>query len=229
MKAIVFDAGPIISLALNNLLWLLEPLKKQSKANFYITEAVKRELIDNPLKIKRFKFEALQTMQFLKSKTIEVVSDGDTDNLTTDLLELANHCFKARGEWIKLLHYAEVQSLAYSILKKADAFVVDERTTRLLIEDHEKLRKTMKRKLKTEIYLNEDYLKRFQNKVKGLRMIRSVELIVMAYEMGLLDRYLPDIPEPNKFLLDSVLWGLKLNGCSVSNREIDQIIKIEKK
>ena len=29
MKTLVFDAGPIISMTMNNLLWLLKPLKKQ--------------------------------------------------------------------------------------------------------------------------------------------------------------------------------------------------------
>jgi len=228
MRKIVFDTGPIISLALNNLLWLLEPLKKQSKAKFIITDAVKRELIDRPLNIKRFKFEALQTMQYLRSKTIEVVSSSKTDNLTTELLELANHCYKAKGEWIKILQYAEVQSLAYCLLENVDVMVVDERTTRLLIEDSEKLQKILKHKLRTDVSANRDNIKRFHNKVKGIRMIRSVELVVMAYELGLLDKYMPDTDKPKRLLLDSVLWGLKLNGCSVSNREIEQIIKIEK-
>ena len=68
MKTIVFDTGPIISLTMNNLLWILEPLKSISNANFYITNPVKKELVDNPLnKTKRFKFEALQVLHYIEN------------------------------------------------------------------------------------------------------------------------------------------------------------------
>ena len=43
MRSIIFDTGPIISLVTNNMLWLLEPLKKQFKGEFYITKSVKKE------------------------------------------------------------------------------------------------------------------------------------------------------------------------------------------
>ena len=66
MRSIVFDTGPIISLTTNNLLWLLEPLKKKYKGHFHITSDVKRELIDRPLQTKKFKFEALQVMHIIK-------------------------------------------------------------------------------------------------------------------------------------------------------------------
>jgi hypothetical protein len=36
------------------------------------------------------------------------------------------------------------------------------------------------------------------------------------------------LPTPKKTLLEGLLWGVKLNGCSVSEREIDEVIKIEK-
>jgi hypothetical protein len=227
MSKIVFDSGPVISLALNNLLWLLAPLKKASGANFFITEDVKHELVDRPLQIKRFKFEALQTMEQIREGVIEVVREKGEDVITTELIELANHVFKARGEWIKLVHYAEMQSMAYALMKNADAFVVDEKTTRFLVENPEGLKNRMEHKLHTKITTNKDYLKRFQKKVKSVRMIRSVELVVVAYEMGLLNRFLPDTENAKEELLDSVLWGMKMNGCAVSPREIEQIIKIE--
>lgn len=58
-------------------------------------------------------------------------------------------------------------------------------------------------------------------------MIRSVELVTIAYELGMLDKYLPNAPDPKKTLLDSVLWGVKLNGCAVSKHEIEQILRME--
>ena len=56
MKSLVFDAGPIITLTMNNLLWLLNPLKNNFKGEFYLSAAVKEELIDRPLQTKKYKF-----------------------------------------------------------------------------------------------------------------------------------------------------------------------------
>ena len=70
MKSIILDSGPIISLALNNLLWLFEKVKTDYKINFYITESVKKELVDIPITKKRFKFEALQVMNLIKKGTL---------------------------------------------------------------------------------------------------------------------------------------------------------------
>ena len=228
MKKLIFDTGPIITLSLNNLLWIIQPLKKKSGCRFIIPGTVKQELVDKPLKIKRFKFEAMQTMQYLKSNTIEIIKNRKAEKLTSEFLELANHCFKAKGEWITLVHYAEMEALSLAIIENASALIIDERTTRMLIEDAEKLKDIMEHKLHTQISINKDYLKRFNKKVKGLRILRSIELVTIAYEIGLLDRYLVDIPDARKHLLDSVLWGVKLNGCSVSKRDIEKIIKIEK-
>lgn len=51
----------------------------------------------------------------------------------------------------------------------------------------------------------------------------------MIYEFGLLDKFLTRIPEARKNLLESVLWGVKLNGCAVSREEIEDILKMELK
>ena len=49
MTAILFfDAGPVISLVMSRLAWLLPDLKKQFGGKFYITPAVKNELVDRP-------------------------------------------------------------------------------------------------------------------------------------------------------------------------------------
>jgi hypothetical protein len=35
------------------------------------------------------------------------------------------------------------------------------------------------------------------------------------------------VPNPNRELLESVLWGVKLNGCAISEQEISELIKLE--
>ena len=230
MKNIVFDTGPIISLTMNNLLWVLEPLKKMSNANFLITESVKEELVDNPLeKTKRFKFEALQVMRHIENGTLEIVDNSEIQDETRNLLSVANNSFKAYGHYMNIVHNAEMSAVALCLQRKADAFVVDEKTTRLLIENPKKLHHIMEHNLNTKVDVNKNAVNKFRAITKDVKVIRSVELAVIAYEKKLLDRYLAKINNPRKTLLESVLWGIKLNGCAVSKSEVEQIMRFEAK
>ncbi len=228
MKSIVFDAGPIISLTTNNLLWLLKSLKSRYKGEFYISKQVKNELVDVPLKTKRFKFEALQVLQYINKDIIKVIENEKIKQKAFELLDLANNCFKARGNWMRIVHYGETAGIAACLHLNSDAFVVDERTTRTLIEDPKKEASILKHKLHTNITVNEDNLKKFREMTKNIRIIRSVELVTVAYKLGLLNEFLLNIEKPKETLLDSVLWGVKLNGCAVSRKEIEQIVRMEK-
>ena len=77
--------------------------------------------------------------------------------------------------------------------------------------------------------MNSGSIKEFSKITKGIRMIRSVELVTMAYEMGMLDQYIAEIPDSKKMLLEGILWGVKLQGCAVSRDEIEQIMRMELK
>ncbi len=227
MRSIVFDSGPIISLTTNNLLWILKPLKERYKGHFHITNAVKKELVDRPLQTKKFKFEALQVMKCIREGIFEVVSNKEIMQQTEKLLSLANNIFSAFGHNIQIVHRAEIAGIACSLFFKGQAMVIDERTTRVLIENPKKLLHILQHKLHTDVQVNKNNLKDFTNLAGGMRIIRSVELVTVAYELGLLDNYLAKIPNPRKNLLESVLWGVKLNGCAVSRKEIEQILRME--
>jgi len=229
LKSIVFDAGPIISLAINDLLWLLEPLKKRFKGYFYISKAVKKEIVDKPLTTKRFKFEALKVLHYIDNGTISIFDNIEIKNKTKLLLDLANNSFIAHSQPINIVHYGEMSGIAACILNNSNTYVVDERTTRLLMENLDKLKNILRHTLHTGIKIDYNKLKEFQKITKQIKVIRSVELVTIAYELGLLDKYLTNIPNPKQTILESVLWGVKLNGCAISKREIEQIMKIETK
>jgi predicted nucleic acid-binding protein len=228
MKPIIFDTSPIISITMNNLLWLFGNLERRFDGKFYITKAVKEELVDKPLNTKKYEFEALQVLQTIKRGIFKVITDNTITEKTKFLLDLANSCFLAHNNPIQIVHFAEIETLAAALHLKSNIIVVDERTTRLLIEDPKKLAFILKHKLHTKITINQKALKEFTRLVKGIKVIRSIEIVTIAYELGLLDSYIPNMPDGRKRLLDSILWGVKLDGCSVSRREIDQIIKLEK-
>ena len=228
MKAIAFDTSPVISLTMNNLLWVLGNLERRFEGDFYITKAVKEELVDKPLNTKKYKFEALQVLQIIERGILKIVQGQSLTNKTKYMLDLANSCFLAHDHPIRIVHFAEIETLTAALNLKANIIVIDERTTRLLIEDPKKLAFILRHKLHTKIKTNYTALREFTKAVKGIKVIRSIEIVTIAYELGLLDEYIPKLPNGRRKLLDSVLWGVKLDGCSVSKREIDQIIKLER-
>ncbi len=228
MKSLVFDAGPIISLATNNLLWLMEKLKKKFDGEFYISKIAKEEVVEHPLATKKFKFEALQILKIIDDKVLNVVDNKNIKEKTNTLFNLANSIFMAYNRNIHLVHKAEIAGIALCIDSNADAFVVDERTSRVLVEDYKSLKSLLEKKLHTGITINQKNLLDFQKITKGVKMIRSVELVTAAYELGLLNDFVLNVKDPKKTLLEGVLWGVKLNGCAVSRNEINEIISLVK-
>ena len=228
MKSIVIDTGPVISLTMNNLLWLLEPLKKRFNGNFYITKTARQELVEKPLNTKRFEFEALQTLQYFENNTITIVDNKEIDDIASALLGLANNAFSAKGRSLTIVHQADIEGVAAARYLHADAFVIDERTTRMMVEQPEALQDILEKKLRTTIQVDHQKLHDFAKETKDIRIIRSAELVFAAYKLGLLDKYLPTMPHAKKRLLDAVLWGVKLDGCAISKKEILTVLRSEK-
>ena len=224
---LIFDAGPIITLATNNLLDLLDELKKDFEGEFYITESVRKEVIDNPLKTKKFRFEAIQILKKLEIGIIKVYPNN-LDQTTNKLLDLSNHTYFAHDNPITIVHFAEMEVIAAAIESGSDTIVIDERTARVLVENPLKIKERLQKKLHTKITVNQDNLRLIKGITGKINVIRSFELATVSYEKGYLDKYLVNLDNAKKELLEGVLWGVKLQGCSVSEDEINQIIKLEK-
>ena len=232
-QTLVFDTGPLISLTTNNLLSTLERLKEHYSGKFVIPESVKSELVDEPLKTKKFMFEAMQIQRLISTGVLEVIEDSDTKELTLEILNMANNSFAAKGRSVHIVQYGEMASIAAAQLLDADALVMDERITRELMEHPQHIAELMERRLHTKVMVNNENLALLKKYSMKLRILRSAELVTVAFEFGLLDRYIATgeeqaIPEVRSKLLESVLWGLKLNGCAISNREIEQMIALSK-
>ncbi|MFH0874853.1 MAG: hypothetical protein V1859_02860 [archaeon] len=228
MKKIVFDTGPLITFALNNLYFTLERLKEFYPGDFVITPSVVQEAIDKPLESKRFKLEALQLLKLVRGGIIVKEEYPELKDETNNLLMLANSIFKAQDNYIKIVHYGETESLCHALHVEAEALVIDEYVTRTIVENPMTLKKRLERKLHQHIEVEKSRLNEFNRITKKMKIIRSVELLTVAFELGLLDDYKLLPKNPGKNLLDAILWGAKLNGCSVSEEEIGRIIKAER-
>jgi len=217
-KNLIFDAGPLINFAMNGSLHILEGLKKQFKGDFLITKEVLYEIIEHPSKIKRFELEALQLKNLYDKKIIKLaeITSKQVDELRkkrNQLMNIANSTFKTRKRNIHLIDKGESAVLAlFSILKSENAIVIDERTTRMLVENPENLRKLLEKKLKEEIKANKKNYTYFKN----YKIIRSTELAYIAYKKGLFKLKYPNA-------LEAMLYGLKYRGCSISESEVEEM------
>lgn len=231
-RAIVFDASTMISLASNNLLWILGPLRAKFKGNFYIPPGVKLELIDIPLKSKRFKLEAMQILaEVAKGSLIVYGKDKELEKETMETTNLVNSIFMARDNYIRIMHHGEISVLALAKKVDAIAMMIDERTTRVLVEDPYRMVELLQSRLHTHITVNQENLMAFQRSIKKVPIMRSAELGVIAYELGLFDSYAEGsqnhIKNPTMNVLDALLWGMKLRGCAISTLEIEELLRLE--
>ena len=223
MKYLIFDAGPIISLTMAGLLPVLEKLKKIFPGEFIITPQVKREIVDKPLKIKKYKLEAIQVKNLLEKGIIklssDIISDQRLESEVKKILKIANGVLRTTKdkEKINIIHKGEASCLAFSNLcRQNSVIVIDERTTRILTESPGNLEKLMERKLHTPLELELSLLKDFKN----FKFIRSTELIFLAYKKNLISM------KKDRNLLDALLYGLKFKGAAISGKEIEEIKKL---
>ncbi len=223
MKYLIFDSGPIISLTMAGLLPVLEKLKKIFPGEFIITPQVKIEIIDKPLKIKKYKLEAIQVKDLLERGIIklssDIVSDQRLESEVKKILKITNGVLRTTKdkEKIKIIHKGEASCLAFSNLcRQNSVIVIDERTTRILTESPEKLEKLMERKLHTPLELEFSLIKDF----KDFKFIRSTELIFLAYKKNLISM------KKDNDLLDALLYGLKFKGAAISGVEIEEMKKL---
>jgi len=227
-KGLIFDAGPIINFTLNNLLWVLPRLKHTSGLRFYITKGVKEELIDRPLRTKKYKLEALQILPHIVEGTIEIIDTPQIHALSEELEALLNNAMVAKGHAVNIVQKGELTAMAAYLLYDLQALVVDERTTRHLIETPSRLQNRMKRKLHTAVTWKTGALPQIKKKLSKIRCLRSVELVSVAYNKGFFCHYTHDcpavrVPDIDDQLLEGLLWALKLNGCAISEQEVKDI------
>jgi len=225
MKYLIFDAGPIISMTMNGMLPIIEKLKGVFDGEFVLTPAVKHEVVDRPMKIKKFKLEALQVQDMISRGVFkmsgDIIPDQKLDKETKKIKKVSNSVLRATHskEKISIIHEGEASCLAFASLCGADnAIVIDERTTRMLTEAPNDLERMMEKKLHTPLDADLGLIEG----LKKFKFIRSAELLFVAYKKGL-------VPiKGSKDVLDALLYGVKFKGCAISSGEIEEIKRLGK-
>ena len=223
MKILIFDSSSIITLTMNGLVDLLYDLKKLFKGKFIITKSVKYETIDRPIGIKKFELAALEVNQLLKDKILEMpdslnINEEEIKAKANEILNKLNNSFLAREEFMHIIDSGEASCLALSLICQEknieNIIVVDERTTRMLGEAPENLRRLFESKLHTKVSLKQDL-----SSLHDMKFIRSSELVYIAYKKGLIN-----LKDGN--VLDALLYATKFKGASISQQEIEEIKRL---
>jgi len=222
MKALFFDTGPIITLVMSRMVWILPELKKKYGGKFYITPSVKRELVTRPMDIKRFQFEALQALKLIKDGVLEVYEDVPQKEVAR-LHAIANSSFKIEDKDMEVVQSGEIESVVCALQAGAEAMVMDERTMRLFIENNKEMKALLERRFQKTVSVNAEKMKQFSQELGDIQIIRSVELIGVAYRMGLLDSYIPPQKNGRGILVEAALWNAKYNGAAVTEDEVEEI------
>lgn len=219
-KFLIFDAGPIISLSMNGLLFILERLKKDFDGAFVITPEVYREVVDRPMQSKEYKLEAIKVKHLIE-KGVFTLSKEFVDNSKLlvekkKILKAANGVLRLEknNDKVTILHEGEAACLAFAMLCDGEhLLVVDERSTRLLFESPENLRRLVERKVHSPISVHT----RLVDSYRDVRFVRSAELVYYAYTKDLIGF------GKGKDVLDGLLYALKFHGTTISSDEIEYL------
>ncbi|MFA5381766.1 MAG: hypothetical protein WC356_01275 [Candidatus Micrarchaeia archaeon] len=223
-KAILCDASSLIALTDTGFLWVLYSLKKRYNIFLMMPQKVKYECITRPLGIKKYAINGIRLMDAINDGIIDLV-DIDVEKESIEIMEIANNMFFARGNPIHLVDAGEAEMIA--LTKKLGIYnvLIDERNTRMLIENSNDLKKHQERELRINITPNQKNIQIFKDMTKNIFPFRSSEILAIAYEKGLFNKF----QGLEQQALESGLNSLKFNGCSISFEEIGRLISIVQK
>ncbi len=215
METVICDASSLISLSDTCYLNILKLFKKQVR--FIIPRIVEYEAITRPMKIRQYSLHAHRLRRLIKNKNIDIIEDNTT--LLNDIMNTGNNIFYRKGKSIHLIDKGECGMIACTIERDIRYMLIDERTTRTLVEAPDVLKKHFEKEFHFHITTNIENLEKFTQITKGLKILRSSELVIFAYKKGYFDSF----SDP-KTVLKSALYRLKYTGCSLSFEEIDNYI-----
>ena len=218
---ILCDSSSLIALTDSCFLDIVYNLHKSGNASFLIPDSVRRECIDRPLTIKQYSMAAVRLLDAVNDGVLEEIKmnlDIDIDQV----LEISNNIFYARGKSMHLVDRGEAGLIAAANKLDIKSILMDERTTRMLIEEPDALKSHLANELNVHIAVNEANMAKFQEMTKGINVFRSSELILIAYEKGWFNRFQGIEIDA----LRAALYRVKFAGCSVSFDEIDEAVSV---
>ncbi|MFA6048726.1 MAG: hypothetical protein WC792_02145 [Candidatus Micrarchaeia archaeon] len=220
-NTIVCDSSPLISFSDTCNIDALRFLKSRG-ARFVAPPGVRAEIVSNPMHIRKYQFSAVRLKKILDDKVLEIASVPGLAEKTSRVLETANAIFEAKGKPLKVVHLGEAECIALFEAVGAKALLIDEKTTRLLIENPYKLAELMQGEYGSKIGVNEGRLSEFRKMTRNLFVLRSAEALAVAAKRG----FFRDYGDSQQEAFHSALYALREAGCSITTGELDEYEKM---
>lgn len=222
---ILCDASSLISLTGSCLDSVIDFFHDKFGVKFVVPQSVEYEAVTHPLSLKTkvYCFSALRIQNLINKRAVEVVPESK-DQKTKELMRQGNHIYHAAGKSLKLIQKGETEMLVLSRELNIPNLLMDERTTRFLIESPITLKKHLEDEFHTHVMVNKKSLMSFSEQVKGMNVIRSTELVYTAYENGFFSKFGANESEA----AEAALYRLKYAGCAVSFNELKEYSKMMK-
>lgn len=219
-NSIVCDSSSLISLAEACLLDVLPYLKQRMYGDFIYPKMVRVESIERPILAKTHALRALRLQEAEQMNLIKFLDDN-VENETKELMSMANNIFESKNRAIHLVDAGEAAQIALARKLNINTLVIDERTTRTLLEAPMKLKQHLEYESKKPVIVNQKLFNSFLEKAGRFNIIRSSELVILAYNYGYFDKFGAN----KKVALESALFTLKYSGCSLSYEEINDFMR----
>jgi predicted nucleic acid-binding protein len=218
-KYILCDSSSLISLSDSCLDSLLYFFRDNFSVKFIIPKSVEYESVTRPLSMrtKIYCFSAIRIQDMINDGVIEVI-EADTETETKKLMELGNGIFYAHGKPLKLLHLGETEMIALAKKLEVDSLLMDERTTRVLLEHPVSLAKHFQSEFHTNIMVNREKLSGFSERAGKMDIIRSTELVYIGAQQGFFNPF----GKLESQAAEAALYKLKYSGCAVSFKELKE-------
>ena len=216
-RDILCDSGVLISLTSSCLDNIIYYFAEKHDVRFVIPPSVEHETVTRPLfnGLRKHMFSAIRIKDAIEDGAVVVV-DAKVEPEAKSLMHSANNLFYIKGRPIRLIQFGESEMLALAPELGIDNILVDERTTRMLIEAPFRLKEHLEREFRVSVMVNKGSYRELSSRISGLNVLRSSELVMLAYEKG----FFRSFKKMQKEALQSALYKMKYSGCSISFDEI---------
>lgn len=225
MKNVVIDSSTLISLSMNCLIGILDKMHESLGIQFVITPDIRQEVIEDALRSDRFRLGGVRVMKRLCSGVI-TVEESDISQ-TNHILDMANSLLTVKGNNFSVVHKGEMSLIPLARMKGSEYIIIDERMTEKIITDPERLKHILENRLHMDVSINSSIMHELHELTKDLTVIKSSDLLAIAYEKGLLDDFTRNCPgrKIKQEFINGALWGLKNEGCAISTLDISAYMK----
>jgi hypothetical protein len=224
-KDVLCDSGVLISLTAGCLDGILHFFAEKHDMRFVIPPSVEYESVTKPLRsdLKKHLFSAIRIKGAIEDGVV-VVIDAKVEDKAQRIMNSANNLFYVKGKPLRLIHLGESEMLALALELGIPNILIDERTTRMLIEAPFRLKEHLEKEFSVNVMVNKNSYRELVSKISPLKALRSSELVMLAYENG----YFKNFEDLQKSALEAALYKMKFSGCSISFDEIKNYVSMVK-